>query len=354
MRARLSWVQVVLSLSVLLPACGPTSKRLRHELHEGARGIYLPGVPFVRQHRNHCGPAALASVAQYCGIDTSQEAIAEEAFLSSIGATLTIDLERCARDLGLWVRAEQGSAKDVRDWLDRGVPVIALLRLGWLQGRVLHYVVVTGYHADRRYFIAHTGHLSNRPISFSTFESQSRAAGRWLLAACPPEKVTWPLTADGHKRLGLLFERKGDLARARAEFQRAVDEAPDQAIHRYNLGNALYRTGDPEGAARGYREAVRLEPDFADAHNNLASVLLVLGRCEEAWTAAGRAVAIGGERVAYYHDTLGRVLLTSGRYDDAAAAFRKAIETARDDETRSEARKGLEAAERKGKTPDGG
>jgi tetratricopeptide (TPR) repeat protein len=332
-------------LLALLPACGPTSKRLRNELHEGARGIYLPGVPFVRQRRDHCGPAALASVAQYCGIDASQDAIARETYLPSIRATLTIDLERCARDLGLWVLAEQGSADNMRAWLDRRIPVVALLRLGWLQGRALHYVVVTGYHADRGYFIAHTGHFSNRPISFRTFESQSAAAGRWLLVACQPEKVTWPLSADGHKRLGLIFERKGDLRRARDEFQRAVDGDPAKALHRYNLANVLLRLGDAPGAERRYREALEREPDFADAHNNLAMLLLRLGRHDEALAAARRAMALGGERVAYYHDTLGRVLLAGGQFDQAAEAFRKAIETARDAATRAEAQQGLKQAE---------
>jgi len=334
-----------LLLLAALPACGPTSKRLRSELDQGARGVYLSGVPFVRQHRNHCGPAALASVALYAGVDTSQEAIAEDVFLSSIGATLTIDLERCARDLGLWVQAEPGTAEDVRAWLDRGVPVVALLRLGWLQGNILHYVVVNGYHADRGYFIAHTGHLSNRPIAFDTFASQSARAGRWLLVVSPPEKVTWPLTADGHKRLGLVFERKGDLRRARAEFQRAVDADPTTAIHHYNLGNALFRAGDREGAARCYREALKLEPEFADAHNNLASILLLLGRREEALAAARRAVELGGERVAYYHDTLGRILLALGRKAEAAESFRRAIAAAKDDATRAEAQQGLQAAE---------
>ncbi|NQT88007.1 tetratricopeptide repeat protein [bacterium] len=348
MNASPSWARAGLLLLALLPACGPTSKRLRSELDEGARGGYLPGVPFVRQRRDHCGPAALASVARYAGVDTSQAAIAEDTFLPSIGATLTLDLERCARALGLWVHAEPGTAQDVRVWLDRGVPVVALLKLGWLQGGALHYIVVTGYHADLGYFIAHTGHLSNRPIAFGTFEKQSAGAGRWLLVACDPEKVTWPLTADGHKRLGLLFERRGDLARARAEFQLAVAAAPTQAIHHYNLGNALARSGDRSGAVRRYREALKLEPDFADAHNNLASVLLLLGRREEALAAARRAVAIGGERVAYYHDTLGRVLLAQSQFDEAAAAFRQAIAAARDDATRAEARQGLEEAESRG------
>ena len=40
MHTSAAWVQAFLVLLTAIPACGPTSKRLRHELSEGARGIY--------------------------------------------------------------------------------------------------------------------------------------------------------------------------------------------------------------------------------------------------------------------------------------------------------------------------
>jgi tetratricopeptide (TPR) repeat protein len=317
--------------AVLCGGCGPTSKLLRRELAEGAPGAYVTGVPFEPQARNQCGPAALASVARFYGLSLTQDQIAKDVYLPSIGGTLTVDLYQCALRHGLWCKSGSGTPGDVRGWLDRGVPVVALLRLGPLDGRRLHYVVVNGYHAGRGYFIAHTGYLPNRPISFERFERQFREAGGWYLAACLPERVRWPLSAAGHNDLGLLFERAGKLERARAEYERAAAAAPDEPLYHFNLANALAAFEERPAAERAYREAIRLRPAFADAHNNLANLLLELGRRHEAHREALRAVEIDGPRAAYYQDTLGRVLLALEAYPEAVRAFRRAIEEARKD-----------------------
>lgn len=326
----------------LLAGCGPTFKRLRAELERGAPGAYVPGVPFVRQARDRCGPAALASIAAFHKVPLSQEEAAREVFLPSIRGTLTVDMQGLVQRLGLWCHAGRGTPDEVRAWLDRGLPVVALVRLGALHGRRLHYLVVTGYHARRGCFIAHTGHLANRPIAFDDFDEGFRSAGGWLLAACPPERVDWPLNAAGHNDLGLLFERAGNLARARAEYERAADAEPCSPLYRFNLGNALARLGRQDEAERAYREAIGLEPAYADAHNNLANLLLAAGRRHEALKAARRAVAIDGPRAGYYQDTLGRVLLALGEPEAAARAFRVALDDAGDDAAlAAEARLGL-------------
>jgi len=317
--------------ALLVAGCGPTSKLLRREILRDGAGTHLRDVPFVRQRRSWCGPAALASVARFHGLALTQEQVAREVYLPSIGASLTIDLARCARGHGLWCHSGRGSLDDARAWLDRGLPVLALLQHRSAFARPLHYVVLTGYHARRGYLLAHTGHLSNRPISFERFARQHADAGRWLLVACPPERVDWPLDADGHNELGLLFERAGKLARAAAEYRRAIAVDGANAVHHFNLGNVLARRREPAAAERAYREAIARQPAFADAHNNLAELLLTLGRKHEAYREARRAVTIDGPRAAYYHDTLGRVLLALGRHAHAAHAFRTAIAEAGDD-----------------------
>ena len=327
---------------VVAAGCGPTSKLLRREIQRDGAGVYLPGVPFVRQRRDWCGPAALAAVASYHRLDVTQEQIAREVYLPSIGATLTIDLARCARDHGLWCHSGRGSLDDVRAWLGRGLPVIALVKLNGLAGGRLHYLVVTGYHASRGYLIAHTGHLSNRPVARDRFVREHAAAGGWLLVACPPERVQWPLSPAERNDLGLLFERAGKLDRARAEYERAIEADGAKPVYHFNLGNALARLGDQARAQRAYREAIRLRPAFADAHNNLAGLLLEMGYRHQACTSARRAVTIDGPRVACYHDTLGRALLALERYDEAAGAFRSAIAEAGDDrDVATDARLGL-------------
>jgi tetratricopeptide (TPR) repeat protein len=98
--------------------------------------------------------------------------------------------------------------------------------------------------------------------------------------------------------LGLLYEARGDSAQAREAFQRALEEdlawypawmgmarlalqagspaeavehlsraaeiAPDDAVVRFEHGNALYAAGRIEEAAEEYRAAIHLEPFWAD------------------------------------------------------------------------------------------
>ncbi len=80
-------------------------------------------------------------------------------------------------------------------------------------------------------------------------------------------------------RLAFASERYEE---ARDSFQRAVDAAPESVRAIINLGTALARTGDVDGAMHQYERAVELEPENLTAHFNLASLLTARG----AWAAA--------------------------------------------------------------------
>jgi predicted TPR repeat methyltransferase len=72
------------------------------------------------------------------------------------------------------------------------------------------------------------------------------------------------------------------VAEAVAAYRRAVALAPNSADFRYNLGNALRRSGDLEEAVSAYGAAVALKPEHAGARRGLARTLLRAGRREEA------------------------------------------------------------------------
>jgi tetratricopeptide (TPR) repeat protein len=80
-------------------------------------------------------------------------------------------------------------------------------------------------------------------------------------------------------RLAFASERYEE---ARQSFQRAVDAAPESVRSIINLGTALARTGDTEGAMEQYEKAIELDPTNLTAPFNLASLLT----SQEAWAAA--------------------------------------------------------------------
>src|SRR5690349_1694648 len=59
--------------------------------------------------------------------------------------------------------------------------------------------------------------------------------------------------------------KSGDLTRARAEFEKAVRLAPNDAEAQSALGWVLAQQGELEGAVSHLRAAVKVKPGFAEA-----------------------------------------------------------------------------------------
>ena len=68
----------------------------------------------------------------------------------------------------------------------------------------------------------------------------------------------FPLT-QVYNNLGVVEARRGRKG-ALQYFKKAVDADPNDSDYRFNLGLALYRTGDTAGAVRELRESLRLRP----------------------------------------------------------------------------------------------
>lgn len=81
---------------------------------------------------------------------------------------------------------------------------------------------------------------------------------------------------NAHYRLG----EYDDAARSFEAAARAQDETLRQKAL-YNLGNALFRTGDFKGAVERYQAALKLDPEDADARNNLEAAQKKLAQQEQ-------------------------------------------------------------------------
>ena len=100
----------------------------------------------------------------------------------------------------------------------------------------------------------------------------------------------------------------------------AAEKRPWNPRARNNLGNALLRASDVDGAFAQYAEAIRLEPDYAEAHYNLGNAFLRKGRPADAAASYAAALRIDPE-LAPAHYNLGNVQLAEGRFEEAIAHF---------------------------------
>jgi Flp pilus assembly protein TadD len=107
-------------------------------------------------------------------------------------------------------------------------------------------------------------------------------------------------------------------------FRRAVLLNPDSAEAHCNLGSALIDLGKSEQAEAVLRHAVTLRPDFAIALHNLGTALIGLDRSDEAVVVIRRAVALNPDLAAAYHN-LSVALMELGRLTEAREAAERAI-----------------------------
>jgi tetratricopeptide (TPR) repeat protein len=91
-----------------------------------------------------------------------------------------------------------------------------------------------------------------------------------------------PDDIDTRNDLGLALLQAGRVQEATAQFQQVLRARPDYIDARNNLGLALLQTGHPADAIVQFEQALKIKPDFAEAHNNLGLALAQVGRYKEA------------------------------------------------------------------------
>ena len=161
-----------------------------------------------------------------------------------------------------------------------------------------------------------------------------------------------------HANLGLVRRAEGRLDEAEACQRRALALMPDYPEAHNNLGLVLQEQARGGDAVLHFRRALALRPDLPEAHNNLANVLEEQGRLDEAEAACARALelrpdfpealnSMGVIRTrqddirqaadfyrraialkpdfAEAHVNLGHALKSLGRFDEAQAAYRRAL-----------------------------
>jgi spermidine synthase len=136
-----------------------------------------------------------------------------------------------------------------------------------------------------------------------------------------------PRSQTAHEDLGLLLEHD-DPQEAAEHLTAARDLAPEMPSAHHRLGRVLEAAGRNDDALASFREASRLQPDWAAPMADAAMLIAMhpaLARPDEALKLAERANDLARRSNADILQVLAVAYSQCGRYDDAAAAQRKAI-----------------------------
>jgi tetratricopeptide (TPR) repeat protein len=117
------------------------------------------------------------------------------------------------------------------------------------------------------------------------------AQGKWdealkLIEAILKEQPKDAAARTARATLWLEARKPEKLNDAVGEFQVLIQQKPQDASLRFNLGRALERKGDSEGARKQLLEAVRYRPAFLEPRFALAEISLGHGKPQEAMAAA--------------------------------------------------------------------
>jgi ABC-type bacteriocin/lantibiotic exporter with double-glycine peptidase domain len=166
------------SLCLLILIC-LTSCAVTPNLEESISSHLIGNVPFFPQEAFQCGPASLAGVLNYWGVNVSPEEIAMEIYSPSAGGTLNLDMIFYTEKKGMKAILYKGSIDDIKNKIDTGFPVIVLVDLGLWIYQQNHFMVVVGYNENG--IVANSGKDRLKPIAKKNFIKTWERTNFWTL-----------------------------------------------------------------------------------------------------------------------------------------------------------------------------
>ena len=145
-----------------------------------------------------------------------------------------------------------------------------------------------------------------------------------------------PNDPDAYHNLGTALVVQNKTDDAIVAYRRAIELAPNDAFLYNALGTALALQRNFDDAIAAYRRAIELNPNQGVFHDNLRNALVSQGNLDEAIKLAPNDVEL--------YNNLGIELYHNDNFDDAIAAFRRAIELGSNDATNATLYNNLGAA----------
>jgi len=294
-----------LLLSLLLAGCAtpPQVLDLRRSAADLPPQAEVAQVPFFPQEDYYCGPASLAIVLAWTGLDVTQGQIAPEVYTPGRVGTLQPDILTAARRHGR-LAVQVNTLHDMLKELAAGNPVLVFQNLGLSWVPQWHYAVATGYILTPGDLVLHSGKEERHEVRFTTFARTWQRAGNWALTVLPPDRLPATASVDSVLDAAVGIERAKRPEEAAIAYSTIVAKWPDSYPAWMGLGNTRYALKDFVQSETAFRKASGLQPKSPQAWNNLAYALMGQGRRAEAIDAAKRAIELAGDKAEPYRATL--------------------------------------------------
>jgi hypothetical protein len=296
---------LLLPILLVLTGCGGMSNRFPQ--HTGGPDyVLLAEVPFHAQAEHQCGPAALAMLLGWNGLDVSPADLSPQVYSPALEGSLQPVIIAAARRHGHIAHPVTGREALLLE-LAAGHPVMVLQNLGLSWYPRWHYAVVIGYDRPGKSLVLHSGRSRAERLSFRVFDNTWARSDHWGLVVLPPDQLPATATEESFLAAAVGLEQAQQWPAAATAYQTALERWPESFIAWMGLGNSRHAMGETAAAEQAFRRAAGLQPANGAAFNNLARVLARQGKQKEALAAARQAVACGGPLLEHFQRTLAEV-----------------------------------------------
>lgn len=284
---------VLLLLSLLLTACSHTPQtNLLHQQAFEPQQAELEDVPFFPQTQYQCGPAALATVMQYRGVDIHPDQLTKQVYIPEKKGSLQIEMIAATRKQGLMPYPLAPKMKDLLTEVANGNPVLVMQNLGYNWKPFWHYAVVIGFDINSQELILRSGETKRWQTTLQTFERTWARTEHWALVIVRPENI--PATAHLTAWLQTAYdaEKTGQHRMAEQAYKTAMTHWPEQQQAGIALANLYYQQERFDQADSVYGKLTEHFPQAASLWNNRAYTQKAMGCHQTALASAACATRL--------------------------------------------------------------
>lgn len=273
---------------VLLACCLSACSSMEYQAAKGelyAYGVqrhHIDGVPLIAQDDNQCGPASLATLLQFHGVNVTALDLKKFLYLPNAQGTLQLELVSAVRNHAFVPYAKKSSFSELATEVSSNNPTLVLLNLGLDKHPVWHFAVVVGYDTLKRKVYLHSGKPQVTIMSLKRFEYAWRKSDYWSLSIHSPQRL--PKYANRHAIYASIanIEALGKGMVAKMAYLQAIALWGDDEIPLLGLGNLEYSSEKYHAAIDYYHQALPLSKRQDLVRFNIALALLKLKQTQEA------------------------------------------------------------------------
>lgn len=139
----------------------------------------ISSVPFFPSKDFQCGPASLAMILNFLGMEITVEEIAKDIYSESAKGTSDFDMIMFAQKKGFKAIQYSGSIEDLKEKIRANKPLIVMTDEGYWFYKKYHFMVVVGF--DSESVIVNSGAQKHKKIKIEDFKKKWKKTGFWTL-----------------------------------------------------------------------------------------------------------------------------------------------------------------------------